>query len=277
MARRLKRMTASQHARLKKKIDLLDTEYQTVTGETRTVRDLQERMKKANRKLMKSQSYLSSKVYKNVQDRFEMSLAVTGAFKDNTKRYSVSALKYTTPSKLRMVDASVTKAIDSAYLTKTKYEDIDKKRYQKYLEEGYISNREEYDLMIELFSSEAWREMQELGIMTSDQLITMFQDEVFTRGGTGDMAKANIREVFTKYQEALKYSEWANKVPDKYFPSGNVPMKEASNDWDVLVKEADTISEWDLLSAEQHEIASIRKRGDFFRRLRDDLIEAIGG
>ena len=277
MARRLKRMTASQQARLKKKLDLLDTEYQTVTGETRTVRDLQERMKKANRKLMKSQSYLSSKVFKNVQDRFEMSLAVTGAFKDNTKRYSVSALKYTTPSKLRMVDASVTKAIDSAYLTKTKYEAIDKKRYQKYLDEGYITNREEYDLMIELFSSEAWREMQELGIMTSDQLITMFQDEVFTRGGTGEMAKANIREVFAKYQEALKYSEWANKVPDKYFPSGAAPMKEATNDWDGLVKEADTISEWDLLSAEQHEIASIRKRGDFFRRLRDDLIEAIGG
>lgn len=269
--RSLKRLTPKQIAKAKAKQSYLDTEYTTATGEVSTLRDLKNLMQRANRRLKNAKSYVSANEYKALERKFETSISATAAFKSGTKRYSVQAMKKTTPAKLRAADTAVKTALASSYMSKKKYKLIPEKRFQSYLDKGYVKNREQFDMLIGLFSSEAWQVLHDSGLMDSDQLVQIMKDMVFSQGATSQTVADKISDLLQRYKDALEYRDWVRKNPKKYQQSEVVEIEFPSSpsEWDTLIDDSTQVN------MEPNELANIKYSDEFYRRMRDDLIDIV--
>lgn len=271
--RSLKRMTQKQLAKARSKQSILDTEYTTVTGEVKTIRDLQAKMKRANQRLYRAKSYVTNKEYKSLESKYETSLLITNAFKSGTKRYSVSALKKTTPAKLRLVDAAVSTALASSYMTKHTYKAIDEKRYQSYLESEYVNNREQYEMLRDFFSSESWKQLHDAGVISSDQLVRILKDEVFEMGADADKSKKiQIQELLQTYADAMVYRDMAKPSYTRYKVEEAELTIPDTSDWDDLVN-----YEYETPNPEAVRIAGAKTQDEFYKLMREDLLKIVGG
>lgn len=271
--RRLKRMTKKQLSKARAKQSILDTEYTTVTGEVKTIRDLQTKMKRANRRLNRAKEYVTKKEYNALESKYETSLMTTNAFKSGTKRYSISALKKTTPAKLRMVDAAVSTALASSYMTKRTYNAIDEKRYQSYLDAEYVNNREQYEMLRDFFSSEAWKQLHDAGVISSDQLVRILKDEVFEMGADADKSKKlQVQELLQTYADAMVYREMAKPNPAKYKVVEAELTIPDSSEWDDLVG-----YDYETPDPEAVRIAGVKSQDEFYKLMREDLLKIVGG
>ena len=268
--RKVKRLTTKQLAKARAKQKTLEAEYTTASGETVTVRELQSMMKRANRRLKAAKEYTTEKEYEALVRKYETSIAATAAFESGTTRYSTKAMKKMTPGKLRAADTAVRTALASSYMSKRTYNKIPEKRYQKYLERGYVKNREQFDMLIGLFSSEAWQVLHDSGLMGSDQLIQIMKDMVFSQGTASQRVADDISNLLDTYADALKFKDWAQKPLGRYTPGGEVTVttNEAS-EWDNLITDTTKIQ------MEANPLAGIKYEDEFYKKMRDDLIDII--
>lgn len=274
--RSLKRMTSKQLAKARAKQSILDTTFTTVTGEVKTLRELQAKMRRANQRLNRAKTYVTNKEYNALESKYETSLMTTNAFREGTKRYSISALKKATPGKLRMVDAAVSTALASSYMTKRTYNAIDEKRYQSYLDSEYVNNREQYEMLRDFFSSEAWKQLHDAGVISSDQLVRILKDEVFEMGADASATKKQqVQDLLQKYADAMAFREFAKQNPAnrtyKVTESELIDIPAPSSDWDNLVNETYSANE------EVTRIAGVKSQDEFYKLMREDLLKIVGG
>lgn len=254
----------------------INTKYiDASSGKTYNIIHLQELMKKANATLRRARTYLSAKEYRRLEESYEKNLSMTGLFKPGTTRYSLSALKKLNPTKLMSADAAVQSALNSAYMSKTRHKEIDAKRYQSYLDKGYVKSREQYEILRDLFASEAWKELNESRYMNSDTLVQIFKQQVWAQGSASDTDIQNkIQEVLQKYADASKLQDTWKKTPlGKFTPTKKTVDVNFNNnsEWDDLVNETYTAD------AELIDIANIKTSAEFQKRLAGDLIDIFRG
>lgn len=274
--RRLKRMTSKQQEKMRAKISAREASFSTVAGNETTVYDLESLMRKANQRLYRAKKYLTDKEYNALVNKYETTLQATGAFKPGTTRYSLSAMNKTTPSKLRMVHSAVSTALASSYMTKKTYTAIDEKRYQSYLDSEYVNNREQYEMLRDFFSSEAWKQLHDAGVISSDQLVRILKDEVFDMGADASSTKKQqIQDLLQRYSDAMVFRDFAKSNP------ANKRYKVTESDpFDIPV----TASEWDALAGETYSaneeisrIAGVKSQDEFYHMMREDLLKIVGG
>lgn len=274
--RRVKRMSAKQQAKMRAKISAREASFSTVAGNETTVQDLETMMRRANQRLYRAKKYLTDKEYNALVNKYETTLQATGAFKPGTTRYSLSAMKKTTPSKLRMVHSAVSTALASSYMTKKTYTAIDEKRYQSYLDSEYVNNREQYEMLRDFFSSEAWKQLHDAGVISSDQLVRMLKDEVFDMGAdASNTKKQQIQDLLQSYSDAMVYRDFAKPNPAnrRYTVTESDPfdIPVSASEWDDLVGE--TYSANDKIAR----IAGAKSQDEFYHMLREDLLKIVGG
>lgn len=254
----------------------INTKYiDASSGKTYNLIHLQEKMKKANATLRRAKTYLSNKEYRRLEESYEKNLAMTGLFKPGTTRYSLSAMKKINPTKLMSADAAVQSALNSAYMSKTRHKEIDTKRYQSYLNKGYVKSKEQYEMLRDLFASEAWKELNESRYMNSDTLVQIFKQQVWAQGSASDVdIQKKIQDVLQKYADASKLHEtWKQTPLGRFTPTKKTAEVSFSNnsEWDDLVNES-----YDA-DAELVDIANIKTSAEFQQRLANDLIDIFRG
>lgn len=272
--RRLKRSKATSKniARWKAK----DTEFETVGGNKITVRELENMMRRANQRLYRAKQYTTEKEYNALVTKYETTLQATGAFKSGTTRYSMTAMKAMTPAKLRLVHSAVSTALASSYMTKKTYNAIDEKRFQSYLDSEYVNNREQYEMLRDFFSSEAWKQLHDAGVISSDQLVRILKDEVFDMGADASITKKQqIQDLLQLYADAMVYRDFAKANPANrrytvtMSDSYDIPF--APSDWDSLVNVPFSTDE------KMARIAGVKSQDEFYRLMREDLLKIVGG
>ena len=236
--RRLKRASKKVLARWKTK----EKSFETVAGTETTVQDLESMMRRANQRLYRARQYTTEKEYKALVNKYETSLQATGAFKPGTTRYSLTAMKSMTPAKLRLVHSAVSTALASSYMTKKTYNAIDEKRFQSYLDAEYVNNREQYEMLRDFFSSEAWKQLHDAGVISSDQLVRILKDEVFDMGADASASKKQqIQDLLQKYSDAMAFRDFAKANPAnkryKVTESDPFDIPLPASEWDELVGE----------------------------------------
>ena len=275
--RKVKRMTAKQQARMRKKIAEREKTFTTVAGNEVTVEELSNMMRRANQRLYRAKSYVTAKEYKALRNKYETTLQATNAFKPGRTRYSLAAMKKMTPAKLRMVHAAVSTALASSYMTKRTYNAIDEKRYQSYLDSEYVNNREQYEMLRDFFSSEAWKALHDAGVISSDQLVRILKDEVFEMGADANRTKKQqVQDLLQTYSDAMQYRDFAKPNPAnaryRVKPSDEVEYPSAPSEWDTLVD-----YEYEGPDENMLRIAGLKTQDDFYKSLREDLLKIVGG
>ena len=270
--RRLKKASKKVLNRWKAKA----TTFETVAGNEATVQDLEAMMKRANQRLYRARQYTTEKEYKALVNKYETSLQATGAFKPGTTRYSLTAMKKMTPAKLRLVHSAVSTALASSYMTKRTYNAIDEKRFQSYLDAEYVNNREQYEMLRDFFSSEAWKQLHDAGVISSDQLVRILKDEVFDMGADASASKKQqIQDLLQRYSDAMAFRDFAKANPAnrryKVTESDPFDIPVSASEWDDLVGE--TYSQNDEIAR----IAGVKSQGEFYRMMREDLLKIVGG
>lgn len=274
--RRLKRMTKSQLKKAQEKINQQEQTFRTVADNEITVGELASMMRRANQRLYRAKQYTTEKEYKALVSKYETTLQATNAFKPGTTRYSISAMKTMTPAKLRLVHSAVSTALASSYMTKKTYNAIDEKRYQSYLDNEYVNNREQYEMLRDFFSSEAWKQLYDAGVISSDQLVRILKDEVFDMGADASITKKQqIQDLLQLYADAMVYRDFAKANPAnrKYTVIESEPfdIPFAPSDWDSLVNETYSTD------AEMARIAGAKSQDEFYHMMREDLLKIVGG
>ena len=274
--RRLKRMTATQLKKAREKAKQKELTFSTVGGNEITVGELATLMRRANQRLNRAKLYTTQKEYKSLVNKYETSLQATGAFKPGTTRYSITAMKKITPAKLRLVHAAVSTALASSYMTRKTYNAIDEKRYQSYLDAEYVNNREQYEMLRDFFSSEAWKQLHDAGVISSDQLVRILKDEVFDMGADASASKKQqIQDLLQRYSDALAFRDFARPNPAnrryKVIESDPFDIPLPASEWDELVNE--TYSTDDDIAR----IAGVKSQDEFYRLMREDLLKIVGG
>lgn len=269
-------MSAKQQAKMRAKISARESSFTTVAGNDTTVQDLESMMRRANQRLYRAKQYLTDKEYNALVNKYETTLQATGAFKSGTTRYSLTAMKKMTPAKLRLVHSAVSTALASSYMTKKTYNAIDEKRYQTYLDNEYVNNREQYEMLRDFFASEAWKQLHDAGVISSDQLVRILKDEVFDMGADASITKKQqIQDLLQLYSDAMVYRDFVKPNPAnrRYTVTESDPfdIPVSSSEWDALVGE--TYSQEDKIAR----IAGAKTQGEFYRMMRDDLLKIVGG
>lgn len=183
---------------------LTDT-FRTSDGRTMTRRQLSNLISRANYKVQQSRKYLSSKEYQRFKGYYEAGVQATGAYPEGQGKLTLAGI--TDPRKLRAIEKQARRALQSHFVSKKKYQDTEKKRFETFKGRGLIKNKDEYDLLMKLFGSEAWQKAVENDIIPSDQLLQLFQDEILAEGeGSPEVVEA-LNDIIAKYVLPQKENE----------------------------------------------------------------------
>ena len=101
--------------------------------------------------------------------------------------------------KLRAIEAAARHTLQSHYVQKSKYKQIEKKRLAEFQRKGYVTNEDQYKVLQELFRSKAWAELREAGYASSDQLLQSLQDDVLAEGAQTDIAIEGLQAVLNGF------------------------------------------------------------------------------
>lgn len=176
-----------------RKIKSSDT-FTTVSGKTMSRKQLQNLVSKANYKVEHAKEHLTEKEYKELRKRYG---AQSRALGSGDGKLSIKDV--TDPRKLRAIEAAARHTLASHYVQKSKYKKIEKKRYETFKRQGYVSNEEQYKVLQELFKSQAWAEMRESGFVSSDQLLRSLQDDVLAEGAKTDAVVSAMAAIITGF------------------------------------------------------------------------------
>lgn len=184
-------------ARSYKPVKKLSDTFTTSDGRTMTRRQLSNLISRANYKVQQSRKYLSSKEYQRFKGYYEAGVQATGAYPEGQGKLTLAGI--TDPRKLRAIEKQARRTLQSHFVSKKKYQDAEKKRFETFKNRGLIKNKNEYDLLMKLFGSEAWQKATENDIIPSDQLLQLFQDEILAEGeGSPEVVEA-LNEIIAKY------------------------------------------------------------------------------
>lgn len=195
---------------------LSDT-FTTSSGKTMTRRQLSNLVSRANYKVSQSRKYLSSKEYQRYKDQYEAGVQSTGAYQPGQGILTLKGI--TDPRKLRAIEKQARRALQSHYASKKKYETTEKKRYETFKEKGLVKNKEEFDLLIQLFRSRAWQKAVGNEVISSDQILRMLQDEIFQEGAVDSETIAALQSILEKYVDG------AEDAPEQPTASGSHTYK----------------------------------------------------
>jgi len=180
-----------------KQVKKLTDTFRTSDGRTMTRRQLSNLISRANYKVQQSRKYLSSKEYQRFKNYYEAGVQATGAYPEGQGKLTLAGI--TDPRKLRAIEKQARRALQSHFVSKKKYQETEKKRFETFKNRGLIKNKNEYDLLMKLFASEAWQKATENDIIPSDQLLQLFQDEILAEGqGSPEVVEA-LNDIIAKY------------------------------------------------------------------------------
>lgn len=177
-------------ARQKKSSDT----FTTISGKTMSRKQLQNLVSKANYKVEHSKEYLTEKEYKQVKSHYAAQSKGLGMTEGK-----LSIKDVTDKRKLKAIEAAARHTLQSHYVQKSKYKQIEKKRLESFKRKGYVTNEDQYKVLQELFRSKAWAELRESGYASSDQLLQSLQDDVLAEGAQTDFAIEGLQAVINGF------------------------------------------------------------------------------
>lgn len=183
---------------------LSDT-FTTSSGKTMTRRQLSNLVSRANYRVSQSRKYLSSKEYNRYKDQYEAGVQATGAYPSGQGILTLKGI--TDPRKLRAIEKQARQALQSHFASKKKYQATEKKRYETFEAKGLVKNKEEFDLLMDLFRSQAWQKATENEIISSEQILRSLQDEIFQEGAADSETISALQDIISKYVDAAPAPE----------------------------------------------------------------------
>lgn len=168
--------------------------FTTISGKTMSRKQLQNLVSKANYKIEHSKEHLTEKEYKQVKEHYAAQAKGLGMTEGK-----LSIKDVTDKRKLRAIEAAARHTLQSHYVQKSKYKQIEKKRLAEFQRKGYVTNEDQYKLLQELFRSKAWAELRESGYASSDQMLQSLQDDVLAEGAQTDQAIEGLQAVINGF------------------------------------------------------------------------------
>lgn len=168
--------------------------FTTISGKTMSRKQLQNLVSKANYKIEHSKEHLTEKEYKQLKKHYAAQSKGLGMTEGK-----LSIKDVTDKRKLRAIEAAARHTLQSHYVQKSKYKQIEKKRLAEFQRKGYVTNEDQYKVLQELFRSKAWAELRESGYASSDQLLQSLQDDVLSEGAQTDQAIEGMQAVINGF------------------------------------------------------------------------------
>lgn len=162
-----------------------------------TRRQLSNLVSRANYRVSQSRSYLSSKEYVRFRDLYETKVQSTGAYQPGQGMLTLKGI--TDPRKLRAIEKQARSILQTHFASKRKYQLTIQKRFEKFIEKGLVKNWDEFELLMDLFDSQAWQKATENEIISSEQLLRSLQDEIFYEGAANSETISALQAVLEKY------------------------------------------------------------------------------
>ena len=175
---------------------LSDT-FTTSSGKTMTRRQLSNLVSRANYSVSQSRKYLSSKEYVRFRDLYETKVQSTGAYQPGQGILTLKGI--TDPRKLRAIEKQARSTLQTHFATKRKYQLTIQKRFEKFMEKELVKNWDEFELLMDLFDSQAWQKATENEIISSEQLLRSLQDEIFYEGSANSETISALQAILEKY------------------------------------------------------------------------------
>lgn len=177
---------------------LTDT-FVTVTGEKMTRRQLSNMVSQLNYRMKKTREYVSAKEYTMLKDRFEQNIATLGIYEEGTGLLYLKGI--TDPKQLRAIESMTRRVLGSHYLTKKRYQEIDKKRRETFKEKGLAKDDREYDMLMKFFDSSAWDTLKNSTFVDKYDIMQIFRDDVISMGYVDDSVFEDINDLVTDYAD----------------------------------------------------------------------------
>lgn len=242
-----------------------DDTFTTASGQTMTRRQLQNLVSKANYKIEHAKEYMSSSMHREVKKMYKTKIAATGTQAKGADKLSLKGI--TDAKQLRKIEAAAREALASHYTSKKRYHEIEDKRYETFKKKGLVTTQKEYDLLIKLFSSEAWKRARANKDFIYEQFLQMLQDEVFAQGQATPQTIELLQEVLTDFAAADSRDDWEA-------PSGSAVYKTPTYKKSLKRLEPST---WDELT--EQELDDVESPGfsdfDDDEELAEAMIEAL--
>lgn len=242
-----------------------DDTFTTASGQTMTRRQLQNLVSKANYKIEHAKEYMSRSMHREVKKMYKTKIAATGTQAKGAGKLSLKGI--TDAKQLRKIEAAAREALASHYTSKKRYHEIEDKRYETFKKKGLVTTQKEYDLLITLFRSEAWKKAKNNKLIRSDQLLQMLQDEVFAQGQDTPQTIELLQEVLRDFAAADSRYDWEA-------PSGPAVYKTPTYKKSLKRLEPST---WDDLTEQEYDAAVGPGFSDFDddEALAEALIDAL--
>lgn len=186
-----------------KQVKKLTDTFRTSDGRTMTRRQLSNLISRANYKVQQSRKYLSSKEYQRFKNYYEAGVQATGAYPEGQGKLTLAGI--TDPRKLRAIEKQARRALQSHFVSKKKYQETIEKRYAKYIEKDIVQNREQFDFLMDLMSSDAYQKAIDNNLFSYRQMIQSLTEDVLAEGAViNDDVRELLQEVIERYTEAKK-------------------------------------------------------------------------
>ena len=242
-----------------------DDTFTTASGQTMTRRQLQNLVSKANYKIEHAKEYMSRSMHREVKKMYKTKIAATGTQAKGAGKLSLKGI--TDAKQLRKIEAAAREALASHYTSKKRYHEIEDKRFETFKKKGLVTTQKEYDLLIKLFSSEAWKRARANKDFIYEQFLQMLQDEVFAQGQATPQTIELLQEVLTDFSAADSREDWEA-------PSGSAVYKTPTYKKSLKRLEPST---WDELT--EQELDDVESPGfsdfDDDEELAEAMIEAL--
>lgn len=177
---------------------LTDT-FVTVTGEKMTRRQLSNMVSQLNYRMKKAREYVSAKEYTMLKERFEQDIAALGLYEEGTGLLSLKGI--TDPKQLRAIESMTRRIRGSHFLTKKRYQEIEKKRRETFKERGLAKDDQEYDMLMKFFDSSAWDTLKNSTFVDKYDIMQILRDDVFSMGDVDDSVFEDINNLVAEYAD----------------------------------------------------------------------------
>ena len=190
-------------ARSTKPVKKLSDTFTTSDGRTMTRRQLSNLISRANYRVQQSRKHLSSKEYNRFKRYYEAGVQSTGAYPAGQGILTLKGI--TDPRKLRAIEKQARYALQSHFISRKKYQATIEKRYSKYLEKKIVQNREQFDFLQDLMSSDAYQKAIDNNVFSYRQLIQTLTEDVLTESAViNDDLREQLQAVIERYTAAKK-------------------------------------------------------------------------
>lgn len=228
-----------------------DDTFTTVSGKTMTRKQLQNLVSKANYKVEHA-DHLTVKEQKELKKRHSAQSKALGLTEG---KLSIKGI--TDKRKLRAIEAAARHTLASTYVQKKKYKKYEERRYKAFEKAGFVTSQEEYEVLKDIFHSDAWAELTD--IASPYQLLQSLQDMIFAEGKKTDPMAASLSAILQGFarlsrgedirEKNIKSGTWEDIEQDGYqAKSGTWYTDDEHNDYFVPNISA---ADWEEADAEE--------------------------